>query len=69
MGVFEVADYESIIRFPKFNMADPIWRTKIRKISELDENRYTRVFTVADYKFIMVAFSEYPIETRLSFAE
>jgi len=31
--VFEVADYESIIRFSKFKMANPIWRTKIYKKS------------------------------------
>ena len=47
MGVSEVADYESIIRFSKFKMADQIWRTKIRKISELDKNWYTGVFQVS----------------------
>jgi len=31
IGIFEVADYESVIRFSKFKMADPIWLTKILK--------------------------------------
>ena len=30
-GFFEVADYNLAIRLPKFKMADPIWRLKIRK--------------------------------------
>jgi len=29
--VIGITDYESIIRFQKFKMTDPIWRTKIHK--------------------------------------
>ena len=31
IGFFEVADYESSIRFCKFEMADPIWRLGSKK--------------------------------------
>jgi len=50
---FEVADYESIIRFQKFKMADPVWRTKIHKVSKLDKNWYIGVFEVTDYESII----------------
>ena len=33
IGVFEVADYESSIKFWKFKMADPIWRPDRKKNS------------------------------------
>ena len=33
-SVFEVADYESEIRFSKCKMADPIWRTSNRKFHQ-----------------------------------
>lgn len=36
--VFEVAESESEIRFSKFNMADPIWRTKTLKITWIGSN-------------------------------
>jgi len=29
--VFEVTDFEFIIKFSRFNMADPIWRKKLEK--------------------------------------
>jgi len=51
--VFEVADYESIIRFSKFKMANPIWRMKIHKVSKLDENRYIEVIGITDYESII----------------
>jgi len=38
----------------KFKMADPIWRTKIHKVSKLDENRYIGVFEVTDYETIVI---------------
>ena len=28
-GVFEVTDYESGLKFPKFKMADPKWQTNL----------------------------------------
>lgn len=31
-GVVGVADYESDVRFFRFNMADPIWRTNILEL-------------------------------------
>ena len=33
--VFRVADYESEVRFSKFKMADPIWRSKFKKKGKL----------------------------------
>ena len=33
--VFGVADYESEVRFSKFKMADPIWRSKFSKKGKL----------------------------------
>ena len=33
--IFGVADYESEVRFPKFKMADPIWRSKFSKKGKL----------------------------------
>ena len=33
--VFGVADYESDVRFSKFRMADPIWRSKFSKKGKL----------------------------------
>ena len=32
-GVIEVADYESEFKIPKFKMANPIWRTKMQKVT------------------------------------
>ena len=29
LEAFGVSDYESILKIRKFNMADPIWRTKM----------------------------------------
>lgn len=29
--VFDVADYESVVKFANFKMADPIWRTTLYK--------------------------------------
>ena len=33
--VFGVADYESEVRFSKFKLADPIWRSKFSKKGKL----------------------------------
>jgi len=35
IGVFGVANYESIVTFAKFKMADPIWLTNWRKFQNL----------------------------------
>jgi len=35
-------------------MADPIGRTKIHKVSKLDENRYNGVLEVTDYEKIII---------------
>ena len=32
-GVIEVTDYESEFKIQKFNMANPIWRTKMQKVT------------------------------------
>ena len=53
---FLAADDESEVRFSKFKMADPIWRTncflilQIYNFSDLLETRYSGVFGVADYE-------------------
>ena len=36
--VFGVADYESEVRFSKFKMADPIWRSKFSKKGKFMRN-------------------------------
>jgi len=52
-GVFEVADYESEVRFWKFKMADPRRRPKSKIFLNFFffETWYREVFEVADYKF------------------
>ena len=48
-----VTDYEFIVGFTTFNMADPRWRMKFLKITVKSvQNAYPRVFGIADYKFI-----------------
>ena len=42
-------------------MADSIWRSKTRKVSELDENRYTGVFEVGDYEST-IRFSKFKMD-------
>ena len=49
MGVFWIADHESTITFPKFQMADPIWQPKIFNIFKFHKNWDIGVFWVADY--------------------
>ena len=51
LGVFGVADYESVIKIEKFKMADPIWRrllpkklAKNKEITEMVSNRDIRGF-------------------------
>ena len=48
--VYRVADYESEIRFSKFKMADPIWRTQFKNCLVLSEIHYSGVLGVADYE-------------------
>ena len=45
-----VADYESDIRFSKFKMADPIWRTQFKNCLDLSEIHYSGVLGIADYE-------------------
>ena len=42
--VYHVFDYDTELRFPKFKMADSIWRTNFRKSSNLFETRQLKVF-------------------------
>ena len=51
LAVFEVADFESVVRFLKFKMADPIRRVKISKIMKFRkyENLYMGIFGYGDY--------------------
>ena len=35
LGIFGVVDYESVLKIQKYKMVDPIWRTKIQKVSLL----------------------------------
>ena len=42
--VYRVADYESDLRFLRFNMVDQRWRPKIRKSSNFAVILYTKVF-------------------------
>ena len=37
-GVVEVADYEFKLKIQKFNMADPIWLTKMQKVTWFGQN-------------------------------
>jgi len=54
-----MADYESVVRFAKLKMANPIWLTKILKNSHnFYKNWYTGVFEVADYESV-VRFTEF----------
>ena len=49
LRVFRVAEYEFIVGFTKFNMADPSWRMNFSKITvESIQNPHPRVFRVAD---------------------
>ena len=54
IGYFEVADYESSIRFWEFEMADPIWRLGSKKNSWnpviLVSITCTGVFEVANHE-------------------
>ena len=53
--IFRVDDCEFIVRFIKFNMADPRWRIEFSKmIINSVKNVYLRVFEVADYKFFVI---------------
>jgi hypothetical protein len=48
--LFGVADYELDIRFVKFKIADPKWRTYCEKKSYCPEIMYYKLFGVAAYK-------------------
>jgi len=43
--VFMVADHESVVRFAKFKMVDPIWRTTWRKFQKLRLQKILSYFT------------------------
>ena len=45
LGVFGVGDYESVLRFQKFKMANPIWRTALFKINRIGLKLVTRGFS------------------------
>ena len=45
LGVFGIADYESVFRFQKFKMADPIWRMALFKINQIRLKLVTRRFS------------------------
>ena len=49
LGVFEVADYESIIKFSKFKMA----ATKMKNRDNISENVHSGVFGVADCESVI----------------
>ena len=49
MGISGVADYQSVLEIKKFNIVDPIWRTKMQKVLYLDENRYLVAVGFTDY--------------------
>ena len=49
MEVLGIADYQSVLEINKFKIVDPIWRTKMQKVLDLDETRYLVAFEVADY--------------------
>ena len=51
LGVFGVADYEFALKIQKFKIADPLWRTKIQKVTRLGLNLLLGVFGIADYKY------------------
>ena len=47
--VFGIADYEFMVRFTKFNMADLRWRMKFSKMTiKSVQNVHPRVFEVAE---------------------
>ena len=50
-----VTDYEFIVRFTKFNVADPRWRMKFSKMTiKSVQNVYLWVFEVADCEFVVI---------------
>ena len=49
--VLEVADHDFAIRLSKFQLADPIWRLKIRKSLGFEQNWNAGVFEVTDQDF------------------
>ena len=51
--VFEVDDYECVIRFPEFKVADPRWRTKNPEFRLSRGNWYARVFEDTDYESVI----------------
>ena len=54
LRVSGVADYEFIIRFTKFNMANPTWQMKFSKMTITSvQNVLLRVLEVAHYEFIV----------------
>ena len=55
LWIFRVDDREFIVRFMKFNMANPRWRMKFSKMIIMSvKNVHLRVFEIADYKFIVI---------------
>ena len=52
--VFGVVESKSVITFSKFKMADPIWRTEIRKTREkFDESVHYYVYGVAESESVV----------------
>ena len=45
-GAFEVANYESVFKIQKFNMANPNGRPNYKKLLDLKEILYSEVFEV-----------------------
>ena len=50
-GVFRITEYEFWVQISKFKMADILWWTgNLKKLLYSDENWYSKVFEVSDYK-------------------
>ena len=45
LGAFGIADCESVFRFQKFKVADPIWRTALFEINRIRFKLLTRRFS------------------------
>jgi hypothetical protein len=52
--LFGVADYEFDIRFIKFKMANPKWRTYFEKKSYCNEKLYKKVFGISNHEFLLL---------------
>lgn len=54
MGIFGIVDYDFLIDFSKFNMANSIWRTKYFVTLNLIGIFYLGVFGTIDYESAIV---------------